>query len=488
LLLSLIYLFDNLTYFRMISAFQHNLKNSWRFYSSLGSFLNQNLALDWKTSESGSQKAPLKNHYNYDLSANRLQSGLMTVNCDIPSPLSYVTLALRAGTRYENLKTRGLVHRLQASIGQETKNCSAVRLSYCLAQLGAQVRTSYTRDCFAFHLVCTRDKLPYALNYFNEAISGTLIYDWTMENTNEQLYVDRQLFHDDPCSYAVDLVHRVAYSTSTLGYSLHCPKWAVSKHSSVQIGSFIANHLTCDGTVVVGVGTDANLLDEFSNEKLKLSNKKQSELPIAVYTGGVLVELSPGKSACVAVAGEGTDIKDTSSIATQLVFSALFGNVNEFSTYSSVTSPLKKAVESVASYEVMGSCFNYFYSDTGLFGVCLKCNPADTDVVLKSAVAELKKLARGRPEEGKLKAAKALVKRKFLDDSENLDYFCSELAYQACSSDGVKFITPASFCKLIDSVSASDLQTFTSKLFSKPLTVISCGRTEAMPFIHELIR
>ncbi|KAL1230982.1 Cytochrome b-c1 complex subunit 2 [Trichinella spiralis] len=452
----------------MISAFQHNLKNSWRFYSSLGSFLNQNLALDWKTSENGSQKTPFKNHYNYDLSANRLQSGLLTVNCDISSPLSYVTLAFRAGTRYENLKTRGLVHRLQASIGQETENCSAVRLSYCLAQLGAQVRTSYTRDCFAFHLVCTRDKLPYALNYFNEAISGTLIHDWTMENTNEQLYVDRQLFYDDPCSYAVDLVHRVAYSTSTLGYSLHCPKWAVSKHSSVQIGSFIANHLT--------------------NEKLKLSNKKQSELPIAVYTGGVLVELSPGRSACVAVAGEGTDIKDTSSVATQLVFSALFGNASEFSTNSSVTSPLKRAVESVASYEVMGSCFNYFYSDTGLFGVCLKCNPADTDVVLKSAVAELKKLARGRPEEGKLKAAKALVKRKFLDDSENLDYFCSELAYQACSSDGVKFITPASFCKLIDSVSASDLQTFTSKLFSKPLTVISCGRTEAMPFIHELIR
>ncbi|KRZ54918.1 Cytochrome b-c1 complex subunit 2, mitochondrial [Trichinella nativa] len=474
----------------MISALQHNLKNSWRFYSSLGSFLNQNLALDWKTSESGSQKAPLKNHYNYDLSANRLQSGLMTVNCDIPSPLSYVTLALKAGTRYENLKTRGLVHRLQASIGQETKNCSAVRLSYCLAQLGAQVRTSYTRDCFAFHLVCTRDKLPYALNYFNEAISGTLIYDWTMENTNEQLYVDRQLFYDDPCSYAVDLVHRVAYSTSTLGYSLHCPKWAVSKHSSVQIGSFIANHLTCDGTVVVGVGTDANLLDEFSNEKLKLSNKKQSELPIAVYTGGVLVELSPGKSACVAVAGEGTDIKDTSSIATQLVFSALFGNVNEFSTYSSVTSPLKRAVESVASYEVMGSCFNYFYSDTGLFGVCLKCNPADTDVVLKSAVAELKKLARGRPEEGKLKAAKALVKRKFLDDSENLDYFCSELAYQACSSDGVKFITPASFCKLIDSVSASDLQSVKSGVYQQIVFQTTYGdflRTNRSDAIHSRI-
>ncbi|KRX98678.1 Cytochrome b-c1 complex subunit 2, mitochondrial, partial [Trichinella pseudospiralis] len=475
-----------LTYFRMISTFQHNIKNSWRFYSSLGLVLNQRLALDRKNFESSSE-APLKNHFNYDLSANRLQSGLLTVNCDIPSPLSYVTLALRAGTRYENLKTRGLVHRLQASIGQETKNCSAVRLSYCLAQLGAHVRTSYTRDCFAFHLVCSRDKLPYALNYFNEAISGTLIHDWTMENTNEQLYIDRQLFCDDPCSYAVDLVHRVAYSTSTLGYSLLCPKWSVSKHSSVQITSFMADHLTCDGTVLVGVGTDANLLDEFSNEKLKLSNNKQSQLPVAVYIGGVLVELSPGRSACVAVAGEGTNIKDTSSVATQLVFSALLGNVGQFSTDSSVSSPLKRAIESVASYEVMGSCFNYFYSDTGLFGVCLKCSPVDTDVVLKSAVAELKKLARGRPEEGKLKAAKALVKRKFLDDSENLDHFCSELAYQACSSDGVKFITPASFCKLIDSVSASDLQTFSSKLFSKPLTVISCGRTEALPFIHELI-
>lgn len=392
---------------------------------------------------------------------------------DNGSPVARVTVAFKAGSRYEPQTELGAAHLLRSAAGLTTKNASAFITSRKLAQIGASFSASGDREFIYYTIEATQDHLQQAIEHLNNLVSNQEFRPWELSDNIPRLRYDLAAL--PPQIRAVDLLHKAAYRRG-LGNSLFISPKKIGKISSESLQHFASSTLTpgrCAVTVIGNSQENATLVAQ----ALQLPTSSEAQSDASKYYGGELRKEMGGDLAHVALAVQGAPAGSPQSLALAVAAKAL-GN-GPVTKWGADNTPLAKAIGNIGPFAAAG--FNVSYSDTGLFGVVLSV-PKDEATAAVKAAGNLLKNANLSADA--IKAGKNQLKLQVLSEAENGTSLAESIATQGLYTGAVK--SPAEVAKDIDQLSNSDISQALSNAAKNKISMGAAGNLALVPYVDEL--
>ncbi|KAH9637221.1 hypothetical protein HF086_016243 [Spodoptera exigua] len=365
---------------------------------------------------------------------------------DNGSAVTRVTIAFKAGSRYEPQTELGVAHVLRSAAGLSTKHANSFILARKLAQIGASVTASGDREFVYYTLETTQDNLNEALDLVNQVVTGQEFRPWELTDNEPRLKFD--IASLPPQIRAVDLLHKAAYRRG-LGNSLFISPKRIGKISSESLQHYACNLMTSSRCAVAVVG------DSQERANMIAQNLNLKEM------GGDLAH--------VAIAVQGAPAGSPQALALAVAAKAL-GN-GPVTKWGSDNSPLAKAIGNVGPFAAAG--FNVAYSDSGLFGVVLSA--------VKSVANILKK---PNLNAAAIQAGKSQLKLQILCEADAGASLAESMAAQGFYTGSVK--TPADIAKQIDALSPNDVSQALSSAAANKLSMGAAGNLAFVPYTDEL--
>ncbi|KAM3966254.1 ubiquinol-cytochrome c reductase core protein 2 [Aphomia sociella] len=407
------------------------------------------------------------------IQATVLPNKTLVAALDNGSPVTRVTIAFKAGSRYEPQTELGISHILRTAAGLTTKNASNFIIARKLAQIGASVTASGDREFVYYTLEATQENLPAALEYLNNIVSNQEFRPWELSDiTPRQKYEIAAL---PPQVRAIDLLHRAAYRRG-LGNSLFVSPKRIGKISSESLQHYASTTLTpgrCAVTVVGDTQDKATLVAQ----TLQLPTSGDAKGEPSSYYGGELRKEMGGDLAHLAIAVQGAPAGSPQGLALAIAAKA-FGN-GPVTKWGADNSPLAKAVGNIGPFAAAG--FNVSYSDNGLFGVVLSV-PKDEANVAAKAVGKLIKSSSLSAEA--IQAGKNQLKLQILSEAEAGTSLAESLAAQGLYTGSVK--SPADLAKDVDKISNSDVSQALANAARTKISMGAAGNLAFVPYADEI--
>jgi ubiquinol-cytochrome c reductase core subunit 2 len=242
------------------------------------------------------------------------------------------------------------------------------------------------------------------------------------------------------------------------------------------MAQFFEETFTGGRMAVVGMGVDHGMLEEFARS-LPISGG-QGVAASGKYGGGECRVQSGGSSATVAVAYEGAGWGDQKGAVTAAVLQQALGT-GPHVQWGNGAGALQKAVaKATETYSVTG--LNASYSDSGLVGFLLTTSAADAGKATKAAQAVLK----GSLSDADVARGKAQLTTMLWSAYETGAGFTESLGEVAAVTG--KAVDAKTVQGLIDSVTASDVNSMLKKATGAKASMGAVGNLMTVPYLDEL--
>ncbi|CAB3259865.1 unnamed protein product [Arctia plantaginis] len=407
------------------------------------------------------------------ISSAVLPNKVFVAAIDNGAPVTRVTVAFRAGARYEPQTELGISHVLRSAAGLTTKNASSFIIARKLAQLGASVSASGDREFIYYTLEATQDNLQPALELLNNIVSNQEFRPWELDDNLSRLKYDIAAL--PPQVRAVDLLHKAAFRRG-LGNSLFISPRRIGKISSESLQHFASTNVAlghCAITVVGDTLDKANTLGQL----LKLGEGSNNLGQPTKYHGGEIRKEMGGDFAHVTIAVQGAPAGTPQALALAAAAKALgCGPVTKWGSDNSV---LGKAIGNIGPFAAAG--FNVSYSDGGLFGVVLTVPKDEAKTAVKAAAGVLKNPALNA---NAIMAGKNQLKLQVLSEADAGTSLAEALAAQGLYCGKVS--SPSEIARSIDQLSNNDVINVLSSVCSSRISMGCAGNLAFVPYADEL--
>lgn len=397
-----------------------------------------------------------------DFSVSSTSSGIKVATIDEGAPTSAITVALKAGSRYEALP--GLSHVLKNFVFKGTNKRSALRLTRETELLGGVLSSTLTRE----HLFLTAEFMRGDEPYFAEILGDVLTQSkFSAHEYHEEVVpsvaTEYEQAQQQPAVIALDMAHQLAFRRG-LGNSL----WA-SPYTEVDLLSAVAHARSAfsntSGTAVLASGIDSGYLGELVGEfYTKSSSAASSQSPAAALTSSPQSKYYGGELR-VPITAHGGSAKGSLLVAFEggnqtqpeyAVLKALLGGESPLK-WGNGTAPLSKLTPLVGGpLKSVSKAFNLHYSDAGLFGIYIEAATDKVQELASKSVQALRDVAEGKSSEEDVKRAISRAKFEAATALESRVARQELVGSQVLESSSVTSLADA-FSKL-DGVSASKVQ------------------------------
>jgi len=190
-----------------------------------------------------------------------LSGGAKVVSVDRVSPLTTLSLYLKAGSRYETNQTAGAAHFLKHFAFQNNANKSALRFIRDLEHLGISMENGFSRDHLIYHLTLPRSSDNTALRVSLEslqAVLSPLLLEYEFKVVRGS--VSHDLANICTQSKLLELAHFQAFRDAGLGQSLYAPQYVVDTVDARILHTHLSSSVKGANVTLVGSGIDHDTL------------------------------------------------------------------------------------------------------------------------------------------------------------------------------------------------------------------------------------
>ncbi|CAH4028699.1 cytochrome b-c1 complex subunit 2, mitochondrial-like [Pieris brassicae] len=407
------------------------------------------------------------------VNSNILSNKTFVATVDNGSPVTRVTIAFKAGSRYEPQTELGVAHVLRSAAGLSTRNASAFMISRKLSQVGASFSASGDREFIYYTLEATQDNLDVALEYLNNIVSNQEFRPWELsDNAPRMKYEIASLA---PQIRAVDLLHRAAYRRG-LGNSLFISPKKIGHISSESVQHYASTTLSHSRCAIVVVGSNKEKASIVA-QALQLPSSGDASCEKASYFGGELRKEMGGDLAHVAIAVQGASAGSKQSLALAVAAKAI--GSGPVTKWGADNSPIAKAIGNVGPFAAAG--FNVSYSDNGLFGVILSVAKDEAASAVKSAGQFLKNPSLSNEA---IQAGKNQLKLQVLSEADHGSALVESLAAQGFYTGTAK--SPIEIAAEIDQISDNDVSQALSNAVRNKMSMGAVGNLAFVPYVDEV--
>ncbi|KAG8176650.1 hypothetical protein JTE90_009845 [Oedothorax gibbosus] len=421
--------------------------------------------------------------HKQDAQVTQSTAGITVASVENYSPVSNVSVVLKAGSRYEDHNNKGIVHLLRNCATLSTMNNTAFALTRNLEVLGAKLFVTSSRDHLIYTLQCARDNVDPALQLLADVVCNPAYKPWELTEVPPRLDVDLAMHNANPESVLLEALHKISFRGG-LGNSLFSPSFMIGKHTTEMLEDFVRDHYTVPRTSVVGLGIPHDDLQESVNQLFNLKESQSGTEGTSKFAPGELRVEANIPNVHTAIVAEGAGLNNPKEALSLGVLESILGLGSHVGLGGCSFSKLGEAAakSTINPFHVSG--LNIKYSDTGLFGVYIAGQPEDMNQLVKSVVAQMKASAKSisasdvETAKHKLKA-KILLERE--TNSDVLAAMCAEVAQYGKVSD-VKEIL-----KSVDEITAADVSNIAAKVVKAKPAMASVGKLHSTPHVDELL-
>ncbi|RZC36189.1 cytochrome b-c1 complex subunit 2, mitochondrial, partial [Asbolus verrucosus] len=388
---------------------------------------------------------PIGGLTEYEIKNTTLPNNLVVASANNESPISRISIVVRAGSRNETPDNAGVTHTLRICAGLSTKNSTQFAITRNIQQVGASLTCSSDREVVAYTLEGTKQAIEKTLPFLTEVATQQVFRPWEVaENVPRQRL---ELALRSPQLRAIDLLHKAAFRRG-LGNSLYSAKYQLGNISSETLQHYVASNFTTGRTAVVGLGVDHSQLVNYA-QGLSLETGEGSTTP-SPYIGGEIRSDKGGNLAFVAIGGAGGALKDTKERLAFAVLQRALGIGPQVKWGTTDNGVLSKAVGGDVQYAI--SAVNASYSDAGLFGTLIAAPSASAGKIVEAVVKVLKG---GALSDADVNRGKNQLKTSVLLDSESGSNIIGCIGSQAALVGSAQ--SGSQIAAAIDSVSTADV-------------------------------
>ncbi|KAI4499566.1 hypothetical protein M0802_005462 [Mischocyttarus mexicanus] len=411
-----------------------------------------------------------------NLETKVLNNKVLAVALENNSPISQVSIIFRAGPRNETYHNQGISHHLRILAGLTTCRSSYFAITRNIQQLGGNIIATSDRESIAYTLQVTRDNLNQALQFLEDVATQQAFRPWEISDQLPRLRYE--LSRIPETTRVLELLHKSAYQTG-LGNSLFSPKRQVGKINSEALQHFVNTWFTGSRCAVVGTGASFSEVCSFaSNLNVKSSNAQ--DVPTK-YHGGELRKERNSSTTSVAIAVESAGLNKEKDALAFAVLQRAIGTGPQVKWGSSI-SPIYKSASGVAGKQTFAiSALNATYSDSGLFGFILSCEPS---IAGSLTTCTYKWLKSPQISDADISRGKNVLKAEILYATEN-DTGLLEILQQQALLKGTVCSTKEMIAS-VDKITANDVRNVAGKLGSGKPSLAAIGDLCSVPHLDEL--
>eukprot|EP01125_Pyxidicula_operculata_P015103 TRINITY_DN50_c0_g1_i1.p1 TRINITY_DN50_c0_g1~~TRINITY_DN50_c0_g1_i1.p1 ORF type:complete len:481 (+),score=129.33 TRINITY_DN50_c0_g1_i1:24-1466(+) len=430
-----------------------------------------------------------------DVKETKLDGGVRVLSVDSSSPLSTISVFVKAGSRYETRLTTGATHFLKHLGFKGTYNKSALRLIRDLEHLGLNYHTQISRETIGYHLEGLRYDNPAHPSLAIAAetlrfVLNPLLREYEVDLAREVVSHETDEVEQDPIETVIERLHAEAFPEGGLGNNLFAPNYAVGSVNPQVLHHYVKNNFYGgDRIFVVATGVNHGALvdqltplftkPELQGEFRELRNNKplQKEHPLTnnKYVGSNGTVRLPGPyDTHVAIGFNGVSLADKDALALNVLQQIIGGGAANKAGPGDAgkTSFLYKSVVEPNQWVSGASAFQYSYSDAGLFGVTASAVEGHA----KDLVDTLKKNLNNLPSAlsaDHVQQGKVSLKGKFLRTLDSDRFALTQHLASGVLGGSVQSVPQ--FLQAVDGVSLSDVQRVAKNVLSSKPTVVVAG-------------
>uniref|UniRef100_A0A8D2ZFR8 Mitochondrial-processing peptidase subunit beta n=1 Tax=Scophthalmus maximus TaxID=52904 RepID=A0A8D2ZFR8_SCOMX len=425
-----------------------------------------------------------------------LENGLRVASEDAGLTTCTVGLWIDAGSRYENERNNGTAHFLEHMAFKGTRKRSQLDLELEIENMGAHLNAYTSREQTVYYAKAFSKDLPRAVEILADIIQNSTLGEAEIERERGVILREMQEVETNLQEVVFDYLHATAYQTTALGRTILGPTENIKTINRGDLVEYITTHYKGPRIVLAAAGgvSHDELIDLAKYHFGKLPGRYQGEapeLPACLFTGSeirVRDDKMPLAHIAIAVEAVGWSHPDTIPL---MVANTLIGNwdrsfgggVVSASDSTPISSPnLSSKLAQMASQGNLCHSFQSFntcYTDTGLWGLYMVCEPGTIRDMMHFTQMEWMSLCTSVTE-SEVVRAKNLLKTNMLLHLDGSTPICEDIGRQMlCYSRRIPLHELEARIDAIDAQTIKDV--CTRYIYNKAPAIAAVGPIEQLP-------
>lgn len=179
-----------------------------------------------------------------------LQGGLRVVATRLPGNVSYIGLAVRAGSRNEDNEHEGLAHFVEHTLFKGTRHRKSWHISCRMEQVGGELNAYTTKEETMIYTNAPAGHAERAIELIADLVKYSNFPEAEIEKEREVIIEEIQSYKDSPSESVYDEFEELIYKGSSLAHNILGTPESVRRLTSADARSFIDSLYTPEDMVL----------------------------------------------------------------------------------------------------------------------------------------------------------------------------------------------------------------------------------------------
>ncbi|XP_028667409.1 mitochondrial-processing peptidase subunit beta [Erpetoichthys calabaricus] len=413
-----------------------------------------------------------------------LENGLRVASEDSGLTTCTVGLWIDAGSRYENEKNNGTAHFLEHMAFKGTKKRSQLDLELEIENMGAHLNAYTSREQTVYYAKAFSKDLPRAVEILADIIQNSTLGEAEIERERGVILREMQEVETNLQEVVFDYLHATAYQSTALGRTILGPTENIKSINRNDLVEYITTHYKGPRIVLAAAGgvSHSELIDlaKYHFGNLPSTYKGDAPaLPLCRFTGSeirVRDDKMPLAHIAISIEAVGWSHPDTIPL---MVANTLIGNWDR--SFGGGVNLSSKLAQMACQGNLCHSfqSFNTCYTDTGLWGLYMVCEPNTIEDMMHFTQREWMRLCTSVTE-SEVVRAKNLLKTNMLLQLDGSTPICEDIGRQMLCY-GRRIPLPELEAR-IEAINSKTIREVCSKyIYDKCPAIAAVGPIEQLP-------
>ncbi|XP_034019480.1 mitochondrial-processing peptidase subunit beta [Thalassophryne amazonica] len=418
-----------------------------------------------------------------------LDNGLRVASEDSGLSTCTVGLWIDAGSRYENERNNGTAHFLEHMAFKGTRKRSQLDLELEIENMGAHLNAYTSREQTVYYAKAFSKDLPRAVEILADIIQNSTLGEAEIERERGVILREMQEVETNLQEVVFDYLHATAYQSTALGRTILGPTENIKTINRSDLVEYITAHYKGPRIVLSAAGgvSHGDLINLAKYHFGKLPGRNEGEapaLPLCKFTGSEIRmrdDKMPLAHIAIAIEAVGWSHPDTIPL---MVANTLIGNWDRsFGGGVNLSSKLaQKACQGNLCHSFQS--FNTCYTDTGLWGLYVVCEPSTIGDMMHFTQMEWMSLCTSVTE-SEVARAKNLLKTNMLLHLDGSTPICEDIGRQMlCYGRRIPLHELEARINAIDANTIKDV--CSRYIYNKAPAIAAVGPIEQLPEYNQI--
>lgn len=402
-----------------------------------------------------------------EIQQTTLSNGLRVITAERPQ-IETISLGIwvNTGSAAETYEDNGISHFIEHMVFKGTKKRSSLQISEDIENVGGATNAYTSRHFTCFYAKMLKNDAELAADVICDFITSPTFDEGEMVKEKEVVVQEIKQSNDAPDDLVFDFFQESAFPNQACGRTILGPIEHVRGFTAEQMRRYMKTHYAADHMVVVAVGNikHGDFVKMIEDRMTGISEHIDYVADKQVYLGGTKTECKDIEQTHLVLGFKGTSYQDKDYYQYSVLSTILGGGMS---------SRLFQEIREKRGLVYTISSFHQSLKDTGVFGIYAGTTPKELHELLPVVTDELKKIMDKPVTEVELNRAKTQIKASLLMSLESSSATAEIIARQMLLFKRV--IPTQEIVDKIESISASDLQFLSQKIFTSAPTYALLG-------------